>query len=517
MSLSADDIADIASLIAPGTVSVEPERLARMSMDIFEWAQERPADLLLAPASVEGVSACLAWAGRKGIAIAPRGGGMSYTRGFQPRSERIALMDLRALDGVRHFSPENRIVVVEAGCTWNALENLLKPHGLRPALDGPISGAVSTIGGAVSQGMPGGMQHILGLEIVLSDGRVVTTGALARPGSPGALRSSGPDLTGLFIGDCGALAIKTAIAIRLSLRPLVAECASFGFADPVVLAEAIAAVQARNCGVKVMGLAERNVQAAAAATSLREGLALIRRTIVSSGSLTNGLGRAARLALVRGKGPRPAWGLHLTAEANSPAIASAMLADAISAVPSQGVALAPTVPIAMQTRLYSVRGMLGPGGERWAPVHGIFPLQQIGPATRAIAEFLESRKARIEQHGITHSMMFSAQDTNVLVEPMLYWPDSLRPVHASALRPDLVKRFADNPANEKAREMARALRLELRDLLLAQGAMMAQLGQYYPYEDLSEEPARQLARSIKQLLDPEVVLNPGNFDWEQGQ
>lgn len=516
MSLTEGAIAEIAARIAPGTVGVEADLRAALSMDVFEWEDERPADVVLSPIDVDGVQAAVAWAAGRGMAVAPRGGGMSYTRGFQPQRGSVALLDLRGLRKIRHLSPENRLVVVEAGATWADLDEALQPHGLKPALAGPISGAVSTIGGAVSQNMPSGMHHVLGLELVLADGSLVTTGALARPGAPGALRASGPDLTGLFIGDCGALAVKTAVALRLAPRAAAAECASFGFADPVSLAEAMAAVQARDTGVALMGLANRSVRDQAASASLGEALALLRGTVTGASSLVQGVGRAARLAL-RGVGRSSLpWGLHLTAEAGSAPTARARLAEAAAAVPRHAVPMPPTIPLAMLSRPYSVRGMLGPKGERWAPVHGILPLGRIAGATRALERFFAEARPRMEAQGLSHSMMFSAQDASILVEPMIYWPDSLRPVHVGALKPDVVRRFADQPQNPRTRALAREVRRGLLDVLLQEGAMMAQLGRYYPYEALAGEPARSLARAIKDVVDPDCVLNPGALGWERG-
>jgi FAD/FMN-containing dehydrogenase len=515
MSLAEDDIAGIAARLSPGSVSIEPEQCAALSMDVFEWPDERPADVVLSPVDVDGVRAAVAWAAGRGMAIAPRGGGMSYTRGFQPQAERVALVDLRALHRIRHLSPENRLVVVEAGITWVDLDTFLQPHGLKPALAGPISGAASTIGGAVSQNMPTGMHHVLGLELVLADGSLVATGALARPGSPGALRASGPDLTGLFIGDCGALAVKTAVALRLVPRPAATECASFGFGDPAALAEAMAAIQALDTGVRLLGLANRSVRDQAAAASLGEAISMLRGTVTGASSLLKGVGRAARLAL-RGVGRSDLpWGLHLTAEAGSPATARALLAEAVAAVPSHAAPMPPTIPLAMLSRPYSVRGMLGPKGERWAPVHGILPLGRIAQATRALERFLADAQPRMEAEGLSHSMMFSAQDTSVLVEPMIYWPDSLRQVHTSALKPEVARRFAGQPQNPHARALAHEIRRGLLEILLQEGAMMAQLGRYYPYEALAEEPARRLARAIKDVVDPNCVLNPGALGWER--
>jgi FAD/FMN-containing dehydrogenase len=514
MALTREDVAAIAAEIAPGEVVTDADELAALSIDVFEWAEERPAQVAFRPADAAGVAAAIRFAAARGLSIAPRGGGLSYTRGFQPQDRPTALIDVHGLAGVRQLAADDRMVVVGAGTTWAELDEALKPHGLRPALEGPISGAIATIGGAVSQNMPAGLEHVLGLEIVLADGRIVKTGALAHPGSLGALRASGPDLTGLFVGDCGAFGIKTAVALRLASRPAAVEVASFGFADPVAMVEAMAEIQRHVRGLRVMGLAERSVRAAASGMGIGESLAVFRRSLAASGSLVGAARTAARLALGAARKTEIAWGLHLTAEAATPALAKAMIAAASRHVPATGIPIDPTVPLAMLSRFYSVRGMLGPKGERWAPVHGIFPLSKIGPATKAVQAFFAREAETMRSAGVTHSMMFAAQDTNVLVEPMLYWPDSLRAVHRRALRKDVVERFSANPERPDARVVARELRSALRDLLVGEGAVMAQLGRYYPYPAMVGDDTAALAASIKRLLDPENRINPGALGFD---
>ena len=87
------------------------------------------------------------------------------------------------------------------------------------------SPAPSTVGGLASQGIPAGLDGILGLTVVLADGTVVRP---ARQGSSIAMR--GPDVTGLFLGDCGAFGIKTEVVLRIAPEQPAA-FASFGFDD----------------------------------------------------------------------------------------------------------------------------------------------------------------------------------------------------------------------------------------------------------------------------------------------
>ena len=134
----------------------------------------------------------------------------------------------------------NATVTVGAGVTWAALRDALAPHGLRTPFWGPFSGIAATVGGSVSQnalshgsgayGISAG--SVLSLEVVLTSGEVMRTGASQ------AVRNYGPDLTGLFCGDCGALGIKAAITMPLVAAQPASADLSFAFADFAAFAEA---------------------------------------------------------------------------------------------------------------------------------------------------------------------------------------------------------------------------------------------------------------------------------------
>src|SRR5690606_37436842 len=134
--------------------------------------------------------------------LVPRGAGLSYTGGVVSGDSGAIVLDLSRIDGVR-IDADNMTVQVGAGLSWAALSRALKGTGLRPQQLGPISGEYSTVGGAASQNVPGHLEGVLGLEVVLADGTIATTGAGSVAGQTPFYRYFGPDLSGLFCGDGG--------------------------------------------------------------------------------------------------------------------------------------------------------------------------------------------------------------------------------------------------------------------------------------------------------------------------
>ena len=185
-------------------------------------------DLVVRPGSTEETARAVALLARERKAMVPRGAGLSYTAGAVPHAP-ATVIDSARLDAIE-INAHDLYAVVGAGCTWAKLAVALKPHGLRAVQINPISGSDSTVGGTASQNIPGGMDGIIGLTVVLADGSVARTGSGARKGASPFQRYSGPDLTGMFLGDCGAFGVKTEVVLRLAAeRP--AAFASFAFAD----------------------------------------------------------------------------------------------------------------------------------------------------------------------------------------------------------------------------------------------------------------------------------------------
>ena len=111
-----------------------------------------PAPLaVLRPASVEELARGIGAATAAGIAIVPRGGGMSYTGGYLSPTDQFILIDTASLDRVLEVNESDMTVTVECGISWDALRRALQPKGLRAKAWGTLSGINATVGGGMSQ------------------------------------------------------------------------------------------------------------------------------------------------------------------------------------------------------------------------------------------------------------------------------------------------------------------------------------------------------------------------------
>jgi FAD/FMN-containing dehydrogenase len=102
--------------------------------------------------SADTLSRAMAILHRERIAMVPRGGGMSYTGGYVPARARSVIIDTSVMNRIIEISAENMLISVEAGVTWKAIHEALKPLGLRLPFFGTFSGAKATVGGGLSNG-----------------------------------------------------------------------------------------------------------------------------------------------------------------------------------------------------------------------------------------------------------------------------------------------------------------------------------------------------------------------------
>jgi D-lactate dehydrogenase (cytochrome) len=177
-----------------------------------------------------------------------------------------------------------------------------------------------------------------------------------------------------------------------------------------------------------------------------------------------------------------------------------------------GAEVTPSVPIALRAKPYSIRGVVGIAGERWVPVHGLFPLSRAQEVVTAIQAYFAEHAPRLAAHGIDHSYLTASTGAYWLLEPMFYWRDALTPLHARLLG-DKFHKFKDIPPNPEARAVVHAMRTEVAALFDGLGAVHAQIGKFYDFAGTVEPATYALLTDIKRLLDPHAVLNPGNFGW----
>lgn len=507
--------AAFAAILGPDHVVADEAERRLYAQDVMQWPGAPVPELVVKPGSAAEVVAVLQRAAQLGMAVAPRGGGMSYTKGYVPEKAGTVMLDLTRLNEIVEINRRDLYVVLGPGVTWQQLSDALKGTGLRPTITGPISGAVSTVGGALSQNLPGSMDGVLGLELVLADGTLLHTGswAITRAKSP-FFRTYGPDLTGLFLGDTGAYAVKTGAVLRLEHVPEGVAFASFAFDRMIDIASAMAEVAHHGLAAKSFGM-DPLKNRTATKVDMAEGARTLMDVARSGKSLMQGIKDAARIAAAgRNAFDNVAWSLHLTAEGFDQHTADAKIARVKQICAAKGAReIEPSIPVAMRAKPYSIRGFLGMEGERWVPVHGVFPTSRVDHVIPRLEAFFAERGPALAAADIRHSFLLSINGPQWLVEPMFYWLDEVTPLHNRHLSPKNVERFGVIPANPAARDLVQKTRTDLRDLFFEMGAVTAQVGKYYNLPGALEPETYALLTRIKDLLDPDRRLNPGNLGW----
>ena len=518
MDLPAPGLADtLRAVLGAAHVRTDPAALDIFANDIAGPAA-CPPDMVVAPGTVDELQRVMREAAAAGRAVVPRGGGMSYTGGYGPAQPGAVLLDLRRLDRVVAVHARDRVVVVEAGCTWGALHQALGAHGLRLASFGPLSGDAATVGGGLSQhamffgaGTAGLVtEAVLGLDMVLADGRLLGTGAMARPAGPPFFRQVAPDLTGLFLGDAGAFGVKARAALRLVRAPAAERYASFAFPDVAAMVAAQLAVAALDLAAECYGfdtVANRHLRergfGAAGSVAVAAELAVASRNPLDAARALLQAG-ATRLA----RDDAPAATLHVVTEAETTEAASARIGAIRAAIGRAGREVADTVPRVTRAKPFRrIRALLGPAGQNWLPVHGILPASAAAPAVAALGRYLETHSERFAAHRIEVAVLTATSPGALLIEPQFFWFDALNPLLRDAILPEQRAAHGDRPPDPAARAIVHEARAAIRDLLDAAGAVHIQPGKYYPLP-LAPDAAAAL-QAMKRAFDPDGRMNPG--------
>ncbi|ACY95716.1 MULTISPECIES: FAD-binding oxidoreductase [Thermomonospora] len=183
----------------------------------------QPPAFVVRPETTEQVAGVLRVAGEHGLAVTPRGSGTGLSGGAVPVPGGLVL-SLERMNRVLEIDTANHVAVVQAGVTLGELDRLTAEAGLiYPVFPGEssasIGGTVSTNAGGMHAVKYGVTRHqVLGLEAVLAGGEVIRTGGRY------VKTSTGYDLTQLIVGSEGTLAVVTEATLRL--RPRAAHQAS---------------------------------------------------------------------------------------------------------------------------------------------------------------------------------------------------------------------------------------------------------------------------------------------------
>jgi FAD/FMN-containing dehydrogenase len=512
----------LGQIVGTGHVSADLELRRLHSQDIWSVAPQT-VDLVVAPASLEELCGVVSAASEAGFAIAPRGAGMSYTSAYIPAAAHTVSLDMSRMDRILEVRPDDMVVTVEAGCPWSKLDAALAPLGLRTPFWGPMSGLTSTVGGGLSQlnAMFGAghygtsSESVVALTVVLADGRILRTGARGPEGAAPFYRHYGPDLAGLFCGDAGVFAVKAQITLRLMRRPAHEGYVSFAFATGKDLLGAMAEFARAGLASEMCAFDPGLTKVRMKRASLAADVKTLGAVIAKETSLGRGLVSAARIALGgRDFIEAESYSVHLICEGRSRAgVAEDLDAARAIAKAHAGREIENTIAKVIRANPFPpLNSILGPEGERWAPIHGIVSLSQAPVLFAQIEAMFAAMTPRFEDLGIYIGYLFTSLSTNALIiEPVFYWPEARHRLIETTVEPQHLAKLPSLAPNPEASAAVAEARRSVIEICASLGCGHFQIGRSYPYLESRDPASAGLLATLKDALDPAGALNPGGL------
>ncbi|PZG90425.1 FAD-binding oxidoreductase [Streptomyces sp. NTH33] len=212
-------------------VLIDSDVTASYANDMASFCPSGVPAVVVLPRTVEEVQHVMRVATELRVPVVPQGARTGLS-GAANASEGCIVLSLTKMNRILEINPVDRVAVVEPGVVNAALSRAVNEHDLYYPPD-PSSWEMCTIGGNIGTGS-GGLccvkygvtaEYVLGLEVVLADGRLMSTGRRTAKGV------AGYDLTRLFVGSEGSLGIVVRAVLALRPQPprqlvLAAEFAS---------------------------------------------------------------------------------------------------------------------------------------------------------------------------------------------------------------------------------------------------------------------------------------------------
>ena len=233
---------ELSQVVGPERLLTSPEDLVCYSYDATQPTLGQLPGAVVDPLSTEEVAAILCLANEVGFKVVPRGSGTNLSGGTIPPPEGVVL-NLARMNRILEVDEENLTATVEPGVLTDELQAEVQKRGLFYPPD-PASSSISTLGGNVAENAGGlrGLKYgvtkdyVLGIEVVLPTGEVITTGGKC------VKDVAGYNLTQLLVGSEGTLGVVTKIILKLIPPPEASQTMVAFYRDIEDAARAVSAI-----------------------------------------------------------------------------------------------------------------------------------------------------------------------------------------------------------------------------------------------------------------------------------
>ena len=509
-----------ADILKSCQIKKDKKDLSIFSKDLFH--QSIAPLLVVSPNSIEQLHRVIDLVRNLDLKISIRGGGLSYSAGYLSDNSRTVMIDMQELNKIIEINQQDMYVIVEAGVTWKKLNDALSPLGLQTPFWGTGSGLFATVGGSLSQnainygsGKYGSMaESITGLKIITAEGEELTTSSWSNSKNSSPFnRYYGPDLTGLFIGDCGTLGVKVEIALKLIPKPMSTRYVAFKFNNRSEFTSSTGSVGRLGLVSECFGLDPFFLSERIQSTGFSDDISKLVGVAKSQKSLLKGMNDAFKVAAAGRKHLKNVgYTLHMSIDGRDDQDAESALSKVRQACfENNGTEIVASIPKIMRSEPFPPPlMMLGPNGDRWVPMHGIIPHSLHDKSLDQVDKFMNKNKDIIDDHKIVWGQVSNLiGHSSVLVEINLYWKDQRTDTIESYLDPSILKGKKNFENDNQAWLSVGKLRNGLIDLFQELGSTHLQIGRNYPYLETRVETAAKYLRNIKRITDKHNILNPG--------
>lgn len=454
-------ISRIRNIVGEDNINTVSSEVKAHCDSAFQYRHPSPGEYSAAvayPKSTEEVSQILKICQELRVPLTPYSGGTSLEGHYIPVYQGITL-DLSRMNRVLEFNPKDMDIVVQPGVTWEEINEIANPAGLR---FGPDPGPSAMIGGMVGTNASGTnslamgtmRQNVIGLKVVLADGTLIRTRRRPRKSS------AGYGLTDLFIGSEGTLGVVVEATLRLHAQPAFTKIGALSFPTIRKAADLVESVLQTGLQIDAMELMDDE-----------------QMRLINTSGLTSRKWDENSTLLVRFAG-------HSKEYVDREIAAISKLSkshSAISMVFAKNEEEGAELWAARKNALFSVL-QSAPNGYRCMGTDTAVPISQL-------SRFVEESQEKIKEFGLMGSVLGHVGDGNFHV-CIAYNPasDELKKAHA----------FAEWCAHRS---------VELEGTCTGEHGIG--MGKRLKLVDELGQPAIDLMRQIKYALDPHFIMNPG--------